>query len=180
MCPQTFSRRLFVRHGVASAVMAGIALGSASGSEAAPSETNVLVGRFVRASGAQSASVALLTGEIVDIRLDAGAFVAHGVQGVVSDIEVFVSGEEVAMRGSRSGREFIATEFQSIYTTVAGVAVRREADYALETSSGQVSVPDDVRRDTASGVQEGRAYAATIWTNPATLDATAVALTPSN
>lgn len=166
------TRRRFIVAGAATAVGAagaGLHTASAAGS-------NLVVGRFVRADGPRDGIISLDGGESVSVTLDSGAFVAHGVDGIVDAMTAFVPGEQVVARGDKTRGEIAAIEFQSVYTSVWGTFVTDRAGHWLETSSGQrVRVPEHVlQRDVPRGIARGASSTATIWTHPATGEATAV------
>jgi hypothetical protein len=172
------TRRMFIRRGgaVASAVAVGLVVDSSSA--AGGPDSDLTVGRFVRAQGPRAAVISDLGGNSVPVSLDSAAFVVHGADGVVDTIAAFLPGEEVVVRGARSAAGVAALEFQSVYTAVVGTVSPDRDGGVIATSSGQVRVPPRVvQRHAPSGLRAGEACEATIWTNPETGEATALDLT---
>lgn len=173
------TRRAFVVRGVAATVAAGVALDAVSKAGAAGGERDLVVGHFMSADGRRSALVKVLGGRPVSVTLDPEAFVAHGTDGIVDSLSKFVPGEEVVIRGATSEIGILAVAFQSVYTSVTGTVTADRAAYVLATPSGQrVHVPQKVvQLHAPSGIRQGETCSATIWTHPATGEATALELT---
>lgn len=171
------TRRRFVAVGVGSAVAVGALDAVAKAGVAGPT-SDVVVGRFIGPEGARSAVVSLSNGHSVRVTLDSTAFVAHGTDGVIDTLTAFVPGETVVIRGATSPKGIVAVEFQSLYTDEHGTVTADGAGYVLVTSGGRrVRVPQEIARlRLPSGVQSGAKYAATVWTDPRTGEATALTL----
>lgn len=176
------SRRTFVARGVASAMAAGVALEAVSKAGAAGQTDDLIVGRFASAHGARQGVVSIAGGRSVPVMLDSGAFVAHGAEGIVDGLTAFVPGEQVMVRGVTSEWGVTAVELQSVYRRVTGTVTVDGAAYVLATPFGQrVRVPKQVAQlHVPAGVRSGATYSASIWSDPATGEATAVDLSPGN
>lgn len=148
---------------------------SGMGPVSAPDSGNI-VGHFLRAQGSRTAVVSIGAGESVSVTLDDRAFVVHGADGIVDSLDVFVPGEQVAVRGERAGNEVAAVEFQSVYTIVSGVYARDGGGHWVIPAIGQrVRIPPSVlQRDAPRGIEPGEALTPTTWTHPTTGEATAV------
>lgn len=169
------NRRRFVTGAVASGVVLTVRAEAAAAGSSPSSALHT--GRFVRADGPRSAVVELSDGGSVNVKVDTGAFVAHGADGVVDDLRFFVRSEPIVMRGARSPDGIAAMEFQSVYSSVQGTLASAGADYGLDTPRGRVRVPKAVvRRDAPAGVALGAACTATIWTNPVSGESVALDL----
>jgi hypothetical protein len=171
MQPEQLSRRALIYRGATAVAVAAVGLEAVSGAAAASSPTGeqVVVGLF---AGAESDRVGLLQpldgGAITRVSLDPEAFVAHGADGVVEGLGTFLEGEKVIASGTAAGGDFVAIDFQSIYTCVAGIVETTEGSYRLKISSGEsLEIPAKVASlDAPSGLEDGSSYGATIWTNP--------------
>jgi hypothetical protein len=173
------SRRGFVKTGVAAAVAGGVALEHGSLQASTSRESDLLVGHFVRAVGAQSGVVRLIEGGEVLVRLDSAAFLAHGAEGVVESVVVFVPGEEVVVRGIVHGGEVAATELQSVYTSATGTLSLGSDGRFLPTAHGRIRISREIFESAHPPADVGSECTATIWTNPLTGAATAVDLAGS-
>jgi hypothetical protein len=176
MAVTRFTRRRFVKTGIVATLAAGVSLEAGAKDAVAGPESDLVVGHFVLAREARVGIVKLINGESAEVRLDSSAFVAHGTDGIVDTLERFVPGEEVAVRGMNVAGVITATELQSVYTSVAGTMNGLPDGRSLSTSSGRVHVPEDVFQAAGPAVRTGSQCTATIWTNPATGEATAVDL----
>lgn len=181
MSSRRLTRRGFVVAGAASAAVAaasaagdGVARGGVD--DASAGGNSLIVARFVRAEGPRLGVVSIDSGEPVSVKLDSGAFVAHGADGGVAALTAFVPGEPVVIRGDIVSGEVAAVEFQSVYTSVSGTYQSDAVGHWLVTPSKQrVRVPERVlRRDVPAGIARGEARTAMIWTHPVTGEATAV------
>jgi hypothetical protein len=181
MDPNRLTRRALVRLGIASTIAGGAAALASESASAARRHNDLIVGRFIHAHAPRLGTVSLPDGESVSVALDSRAYVAQGLRGLVDSLVAFVPGEQVAVRGSRSETGIAVDEFQSVYTLVTGTIEADGPGYVLMTSFGRVSVPRDVvRRNAPSGVHSGETYSASIWTHPATGEATALDLCGGN
>jgi hypothetical protein len=162
----------------ASAVAFATALGATSRPSRATGDTEVTVGRFVRGDGGRDATVLTADGRAISVSITPDAYVTHGTDGIVETLGTFVPGEEVVVRGTASTDGVAAVEFQSVYANATGRLVPENSGYVLITSTGaRMHVPPDVAR--RGGVPEQGSEAprsATIWTDPATGDATVLVL----
>jgi hypothetical protein len=175
MKSQPLTRRSFVIGSVASAVGVGL---DEAGADAFASDPNLVVGRFVEAGGPRSGTMTIASGRSIAVTLDPAAFVMHGTEGVVHSMATFVPGEEVVVRGEASDGGIRAVELQSLYTRVTGTVADDGDGKILVTRSGtRVRIPKEVaQRKMPSGLRNGSAYSATVWTHPSTGKATAVDL----
>jgi hypothetical protein len=115
-------------------------------------------------------------GRSIAVTLDPAAFVMQGTEGVVHSMAAFVPGEEVVVRGETSDGRIRAVELQSLYRRVTG-RVADDGKILVTASGTRVRIPKEVaQREMPSGLRNGSAYSATIWTHPSTGDATAVDL----
>lgn len=175
------TRRQVVKRGVAASVIVAIGLDAQSAAAVEAEDNGVLGGVLARVLGRDSAIVTIAGHGPTRVTLAPEAFVSHGVDGVTSDLSAFVPGERVAVRGSFHQGTITAEEFQSVYTEDVGVVVAdARGRLTLKTSNGTVAVPPDVAvRSTSGGtgtVRSGANSAATLWTNPATGERTALML----
>ena len=175
MKSQPLTRRSFVVRSVASAVAVGVGFDAA---DALASDPDLVVCRFVEVRGPRSATVTIASGRSIAVTLDPAAFVMQGTAGVVGSMATFVPGEEVVVRGEASDGGIRAVELQSLYTRVTGTVADDGDGKILVTASGtRVRIPKEVvQREMPSGLRNGSAYSATVWTHPSTGDATAVDL----
>lgn len=190
------TRREVIKRGAAVSVfvaIGGLDAATKASAAVAPSGAtfnDVSGGIFSRAIDSQSAIVTLVGAGDVKVTLTPDAYVHHGAaEDPVADMTEFVPGERVAVRGLIVGQTVNAHEVQSVYTEEIGsLLIDSTAAATLEAAGGAtvaapggpVRVPASVQ--TASGdrpaMRTGELAAATIWTNPATGERTAVLLTP--
>lgn len=171
------TRRALVKGAAASTVGVAATLGTAGQASAGTDDSTTAAGYFVRATGARSGVVSLVGEGPIDVTLDPEAFVVHGADGVVRSLTTFVPGEEVAVRGPRTGGGIVALEFQSVYTAVIGTLAGTGADRSLNTPSGRVRVPAAVAsRDVPADARSGSTWHATVWVHPVTSETSVVGL----
>jgi hypothetical protein len=178
------TRREVVKRGVTASILVAVGLDAkvaTAASSAGSSGSDVLPGVLARVLDQQTALVDVAGRGATRVTLAPDAFVSHGVEGKVADLSRFLPGERVAVRGSGSNGALTAVEFQSIYTEESGVvAVDAAGRPSVRTSRGVVPSTPDVTVRSGSNpharAQPGAQASATIWTNPATGEQTAIML----
>jgi hypothetical protein len=177
MEPRRLSRRRFVHLGISAAAAAAVFDRAPTASAAPPSGEHVVAGHFITAEAPHIAVISLVDSpRNMRVTLDTTAFVAHGADGVVDSLDLFVPGEEIVASGDLFADGLLALDFQSIYTATTGIIERNGQGYVLVTASGQhIDVPQRVAHlHVPSGIRIGAAYGATVWTHPKTGEATAL------
>lgn len=181
MNDEKLTRRQVLGYGAVTSItlaLGGLETPLTAAAAADPLSPDLHVGTLTTLTGRRSATVDVRGAGPMQVSLEPSAFVQHAAGNAVSDLSLFVPGEEVVFQGRRTGTSIRAGAFQSVYRAIQGEVTADDGGETLRTSVGDLRVPRAVRaRAHPTRFSPGDRFGATIWTNPTNGDRVVCLLT---
>jgi len=114
-----------------------------------------------------------ITAQTIIVKVLESTTISRGVQGIVGDIEAFVSGDQIVAEGEWHDGVFVAVTLMSLYHSIEGEIINRKQE-RLETTSGIILLTPDTKAAATEGykaeslddLSNGTEIAALVWNDP--------------